>query len=211
MNKMNDKYIRDSRIGRNIFPQHNKKENVVFKYDAIGLYSVSHVKDANIATQFICDEIKKLNKNPKQLTIMDGTGGLGGNTISFCDVFKKVISFEIDEKRCEMLKSNMNNYKFNNYIIHNINSLDNITKDIDVYFFDPPWGGPEYKNEVNLRLTLGNNSLKNIIIDIFKVNTDALIGFKLPFNYDISEFDNWTIKQINIKNIKIVLIFPNIE
>ena len=112
MNKINIK------LDKNIFPKYNRKENVTFRYDIIGLYSVSHSNDATITTKFICDEMKKLNKDPTQLTIMDGTGGLGGNTISFCNIFKNVIVFEIDEKRYEMLKSNMNNYNFNNYVIY---------------------------------------------------------------------------------------------
>tara|TARA_B110000977_G_C10931567_1_gene437300 strand:+ start:205 stop:810 length:606 start_codon:yes stop_codon:yes gene_type:complete len=199
---MNDK------LEKIVFPSNNRIDETCFKFDDIGLYSVSVVKDAKLTTYFICDEIAKFNKNSKDLTIMDGTGGIGGNTISFCFAFKKVLSYEIDEERCNILKLNLSNYKFNNYNSYNMNSLENLDENIDVYFFDPPWGGPEYKNEKKLKLKLGSLSLKNIVIKIKKININVFIGFKLPYNYDIDEFSNWDIKIFYIRNTQIVLVLP---
>tara|TARA_B100000768_G_scaffold148241_1_gene142107 strand:- start:3712 stop:4317 length:606 start_codon:yes stop_codon:yes gene_type:complete len=199
---MNDK------LDKIVFPSNNRIEDTCFKFDDIGLYSVSVVKDAKLTTYFISDEILKFKKNSKNLTIMDGTGGIGGNTISFCFAFKKVLSYEINEERYNMLKLNLSNYKFTNYNSYNKNSLKNLDKNIDVYFFDPPWGGPEYKNENKLRLKLDGLSLKNIIIKIKKINNNVFIGFKLPYNYDIDEFSNWDIKILNIRNTQIVLVLP---
>lgn len=199
---MNDK------LEKIIFPSNNRVDDTSFKCDEIGLYSVSVVKDAKSTTYFICEEILKFGTNSKKLTIMDGTGGIGGNTISFCFAFKKVISYEINKDRCNILKNNMLNYTFDNYEIFNDNSLNNLNKNIDVYFFDPPWGGPDYKNIPKIKLKLGELSMKDIVMKIKKINKKAFVAFKLPFNYDMDEFYNWTIKILSIRNTKIILVLP---
>ena len=150
-------------IERIIFPKKNRHDICNFYYDDVGLYSISIVRDAKNTTEFFLNEIYKLKKNTKIMTIMDGTGGLGGNSISFCFAFKKVKVFEIDKDRFNMLTKNMNNYKFDNYTLSNNNCLNYFNINIDIYFFDPPWGGPEYKNQDNLRLTLGKFTLLEII------------------------------------------------
>jgi 16S rRNA G966 N2-methylase RsmD len=197
-----------NKLEKMVFPLNNRIENTLFKFDKIGLYSVSVVKDAKSTTYFMCEEISKFKKLSKYLTIMDGTGGLGGNTISFCFAFEKVLSYEINSSRCEMLKSNLSNYKFTNCKVFNKNSLDNLNKNIDIYFFDPPWGGPTYKNEDNIKLELNNYSMKDIVIKIKKLNENAFVSFKLPYNYDMNEFSDWTIKKLSIRNTLIVLVLP---
>ena len=68
------------------------------------MYSISIVRDAKATTQFFVGEMYKLKKHTKTMTIMDGTGGLGGNAISFCFAFKNVSVFEIDQDRFKMLQ-----------------------------------------------------------------------------------------------------------
>lgn len=193
-------------IERIIFPTNNRTESCKFSYDDIGLYSISIVKDAKETTLFIVSELYKLNKNPKQMTMMDATGGLGGNTISFCFAFKNVLSYEIEKFRFDMLSKNLSNYKFNNYRVYNNNCLENLNKEVDIYFFDPPWGGPEYKNVEKIRLKLDNKTLNQIIKDIRNIRKNAIISFKLPYNYDIEEFNKYKIKKYNIRNSLIILI-----
>lgn len=192
-----------------IFPKNNRRENTNFYYDDVGLYSISIVKDAKATTQFIVLELHKRNINPKKLTIMEGTGGLGGNAISFCFAFKEVLIYEIDKDRFDMLNKNINNYIFSNYKLYHKSCLDDLETNIsDLYFFDPPWGGPEYKNEKNIRLKLGNISLLEITKKINKINDKSFIIFKLPYNYDLSEFNEYTLTTIEIRNCIILLIFP---
>ena len=198
----------DNNIEKVIFPKNNRVDICKFYYDDIGLYSISIVKDAKSTTMFITSELYNLKKNSKYMTIMDGTGGLGGNSISFCFAFKQVLVYEINSDRFSYLKKNMANYKFNNYQLFNNNCLKNLNSNIDIYFFDPPWGGPDYKNEEVIRLNLDNKSLLNIIIDIKKINSDSFICFKLPYNYDLSEFSEYKYKIHKIRHSMIVLIFP---
>ena len=164
----------DNNIEKVIFPKNNRVDICKFYYDDIGLYSISIVKDAKSTTMFITSELYNLKKNSKYMTIMDGTGGLGGNSISFCFAFKQVLVYEINSDRFSYLKKNMANYKFNNYQLFN----------------------------------LDNKSLLNIIIDIKKINSDSFICFKLPYNYDLSEFSEYKYKIHKIRHSMIVLIFP---
>tara|TARA_B110000858_G_C17723917_1_gene436659 strand:- start:432 stop:1031 length:600 start_codon:yes stop_codon:yes gene_type:complete len=195
-------------IERVIFPHNNRHDSCNFFYDDVGLYSISIVRDAKATTQFFIGEMYKLKKHTKNMTIMDGTGGLGGNAISFCFAFKKVNVFEIDKDRFTMLSKNISNYKFDNYSLHNHNCLVNLNSKIDIYFFDPPWGGPEYKNTEKLRLKLGDNTLLEIVENIRNIRKDTFISFKLPFNYDLKEFIKYKLKTFQIRNSLIILIFP---
>ena len=195
-------------IERVIFPHNNRHDSCNFFYDDVGLYSISIVRDAKATTQFFIGEMYKLKKHTKNMTIMDGTGGLGGNAISFCFAFKKVNVFEIDKDRFTMLSKNISNYKFDNYSLYNQNCLVNLNSKIDIYFFDPPWGGPEYKNTEKLRLKLGDNTLLEIVENIRNIRKDTFISFKLPFNYDLKEFIKYKLKTFQIRNSLIILIFP---
>ena len=102
----------------------------------------------------------------------------------------------------------MGNYKFNNYQLYNSNCIKNLTPEVDIYFFDPPWGGPEYKNEEVIRLNLDNKSLLEIVSNIKKINSESFICFKLPYNYDLTEFSEYKYKIHKIRHSIIILIFP---
>ena len=113
------------------------------KSDTEGLYSLSHKEDADLLSKIIKDRYGELK-------ILDGTAGIGGNTISFALHFKNVISVEKNTERFEYLKENINSLNLNVKLI-NGNVLDYIKMEIfDVIFLDPPWGGPNYKFEKSL-------------------------------------------------------------
>ena len=57
-------------------------------------------------------------------------------------------------------------------------SNNHLNNDYDVYFFDPPWGGQDYKHKINLRFKLDDYTLHDLIN---KVNNKPII-FKLPNN-----------------------------
>ena len=68
-----------------------------------------------------------------------------------------------------------------NINIINYDCIKYIYNDYDIYFFEPPWGGPQYKKKDILELYLSNIELKNIIE---MIPNKKLIVLKLPFNYD---------------------------
>lgn len=174
------------------------------QYDTEGLYSITNFNEADNISNLLLDNFR--NKN---LNILDGTGGLGGNTISFAKYFKNVTSIELNIKRYKMLKNNLDVYNLKNVTINNCNSVEylfNNYSKYNIYFFDPPWGGPSYKKKENLTLSMGNNSLLKIA-DFLKENTkDKLLVYKLPFNYNFDEFNGYDYKLYKINKYYIIII-----
>jgi 16S rRNA G966 N2-methylase RsmD len=177
-----------------------------FNYDEEGLWSLSLPNDANKISKII------LNEFGKNIVILDGTAGLGGNVISFCNYFSYVFGIEINNNRYKLLKNNIEQNKLLNIEIINNNSLELIIenyfdKNINCYFFDPPWGGPNYKKFKNIKLKLGDYSLINLINIIKNINKKKSIIFKLPNNYDLEEFNNFNYKIFKIKNYLLLIIY----
>ncbi len=185
-------------ILRKIFPEPNNNDYNGLDYDEEGLYSITHPKDADLISTTIIEILGTSN-----ISIIDMTAGCGGNMISFIKYFKRVVGIEIDINRYNILKKNLSKYPFNNYELINDNSI-NINNIYDVYFIDPPWGGPDYKKTLNIELYLSNIKLSEFILMLPK---NKLIVLKLPFNYNMNAInkDN-IIKKIIINNIIILFI-----
>ena len=185
-----------------IFPLTNY-ENI--KYDTEGLYSITNYIEADTISKIIID----LFDSNKELKIMDGTGGIGGNTISFCKYFKKVTTLEIDSNRFNMLKNNIDLYDFKNIDLINQNSIkylfENYNK-YDIFFFDPPWGGHDYKKLSNITLKMDNMYLHEIIDKIIEKTNNKIFIFKLPFNYNFEEFNLYNYKLFKINKYYIIMI-----
>jgi 16S rRNA G966 N2-methylase RsmD len=179
-----------------IFPKNNNVEKL--QYDNEGLYSISHPEDANLISEFIINYV-----GHKNLSIIDATAGLGGNTISFSKHFKKVTAIELNEERFKMLENNICLYNLSNVNLHNGNCIDFLNNTYDVYFFDPPWGGPDYKSHSNLELNLGGMGLHNIIKLLDK---NKIVVFKVPFNYNLNLLKDYDLVIKKIRNMLIILL-----
>jgi predicted RNA methylase len=183
---------------KKIFPDPQNGDYNGLKYDEEGLYSITHPKDADIISELIIDIM-----NTTDLHIIDMTAGCGGNIISFIKHFNYTTGIEIDKNRFKILKDNINKYKYSNYELICDDSTKIINNNYDVYFIDPPWGGPEYKNNPNIQLYLSDIKIEDFILTLPK---NKLIVLKLPFNYNINNFKNNIIKKIMINNILIIFI-----
>jgi 16S rRNA G966 N2-methylase RsmD len=158
-----------------------------------GKYSYTKRKDGDITIDFLHKNIGDL----KDLTILDGTGNIGGDTILFGLNFKQVHSIEIDKDNFDALKHNVSLYKLSNVTLHHGDSTKLFDKyESDVVYFDPPWGGPDYKTKKDLDLYLGKHRIdlfiKNDILSEKASYKPKYIVLKLPFNY------NW----FRLKHIK---------
>lgn len=214
----------DSNILKKIYPKPDYNYDKL-NYDKVGLWSITRPDEADIISSTI------INLLSLDIKILDMTAGCGGNTISFCKHFNNVVAIECDPDRFEILKNNLSCYDFNNYTIVCGDSLDyieskesidskdyiNLKKDskdyieskesidsYDVYFIDPPWGGPSYKQLDSIELVLSNIKL-NDIVEMIPLN--KLVVLKLPFNYNIDSFNKFTIlKKLEMKNIIILFL-----
>jgi 16S rRNA G966 N2-methylase RsmD len=191
-----------------LFP---KTDYTKIQFDKEGLYSITEYYQADIISELILNNY--INK--ENLSILDGTGGLGGNTISFSKFFKTVTSIELNINRYKMLLNNINIYNIKNINILNEDSIKYMFKNItkyDIFFFDPPWGGPNYKKIKNIRLTLSNYTLEYITNYTLKYITNKLLLsnklliFKLPRNYDFSEFNKFNYKLYKLYKYFLIII-----
>lgn len=154
----------NNKLKKRIFPYVKNIDKI--EIDTESLTYISIKDDATYITYIIK---KYFNFNTNNLVIIDAMSGVGGNTISFSKNFKKVYAIEINEDRFNMLYNNINIYDFNNIEVFNSNCL-NLIYNIksDIVFFDPPWGGKDYKNYLNLRLNISGVPLEDICIKLKK-------------------------------------------
>uniref|UniRef100_A0A6G6ACS8 Putative RNA methylase n=1 Tax=Borely moumouvirus TaxID=2712067 RepID=A0A6G6ACS8_9VIRU len=124
----------------------------------------------------------------KHLIITEMTAGVGGNVLNFAKYFKYVNAIEINKTRYDYLQNNIKLYNYDNVNCYNDNSLDLLINhnDLvqDIIFFDPPWGGKDYKLHNNLRLNFGSDSIENICQELLSKSKANMIVMKLPCNYD---------------------------
>jgi 16S rRNA G966 N2-methylase RsmD len=152
----------------------------------------------------------------RELVITDMTGGVGGNILNFANYFKYVNAVEIDPTRCQYLQYNVELYSFLNvnYYCNDSTKLlveeDNLRQDI--VFFDPPWGGKDYKNFSKLKLQFGPNgdSIEKICRLLFTKERNQMIVLKLPNNYDFEylreELSSHRTISFNLDRMTIVIV-----
>jgi predicted RNA methylase len=188
----------DIKIITKIFP-HTEKYHLL-SYDSEGLYSITLPNDA--------EEISSLIKNllGNEITLCDATAGIGGNTISFGKNFKSIISIELCKNRFKILENNVKVYDLLNINLINDSCLSKLNLECSAYFFDPPWGGPEYKYKKSIRFKLGDLTLIEVIKSIRKYG-HSIIFFKLPNNYDLNEFNEFNYNINKINKYQIITIF----
>lgn len=191
----------------------NKKLKITDK----GLYSISKYYDAEWITNIIVTFLKNNNINSLKCNIIDGTSGIGGNTIDFSKYFRKVYAIEINSIHYDVLKNNLDALSIFNVEPH-LNNFLNIITDMhkfninsDIFFFDPPWGGKSYKNFKFFNLKIGKFQIYNIINLLFDRNFKYII-LKAPYNLNLSPiYNNMKYANMNVysnpKKNMIICIF----
>jgi len=188
--------------------QNNKNLKITDK----GLYSITKNYDAEWITNIILSFLK--DKNIMQKKIIDGTAGIGGNTIHFSKNFDKVYAVEINNIHFDVLKNNLEALSIKNvdiYLDNFLNILDNLQSYSNIFFFDPPWGGNMYKNFKYFNLKIGKLSICEVLNILYEKNFKYII-LKAPYNLNISPvFNNIKYENMNIhsnyKKNMILIIF----
>lgn len=152
--------------------------------------------------------------NAANLIITEMTAGVGGNVLNFAKHFKLVNAIELNPVRYQFLNKNIEIYELSNIKTFNGDSVEilfqkNILKQ-DILFFDPPWGGPNYKSATNLRLDFSHYSLEHVCNLVLEMGKAKMIVIKMPNNYDFKYFydqlSKFDITKINISRMSIVII-----
>jgi 16S rRNA G966 N2-methylase RsmD len=188
------------KVLKKIYPPPTDNNYNLLNYDDEGLWSITHPNDADVISKTILEFCNK------ELNIIDLTAGCGGNLISFGKYFNNVTGIEYNKDRFEILKTNISCYNYEINII-NDDCYNYLNNNYDIFFIDPPWGGPDYKLNNNLKLYLSNNELKDIIENIPK---NKFIVIKIPFNYNYEYIkENYNILKIQNFNNIVIIYFKN--
>jgi 16S rRNA G966 N2-methylase RsmD len=126
------------------------------------------------------------------LVITEMTAGVGGNVLNFAKYFKYINAIEINKARFDYLNINVKLYSLQNVNTYNVDSMKLLIEQNeliqDIIFFDPPWGGKDYKSHTSMRLSFMDISIEDICIKLFQKNRIKIIVLKLPNNYDFDFF-----------------------
>jgi hypothetical protein len=176
-----------------------------------GTYSYTSRNDGERTIQFLKQYIHSLHTR----SILDGTGCVGSDTILFGLNCRIVHSIEYKNENWKALEHNVKLYSLNNIHLHQGDTTI-IYKEYpsDIFYLDPPWGGPGYKRKKVLDLYLGDHRIDIFLRDsVLAKDSDwrpQWIILKLPFNY------NWvrlttlhgleTVHTLHIRNYRIVAL-----
>jgi predicted RNA methylase len=164
-----------------IFLQKEGVDYTQLKLTEEGLYSVTRRKDAERAVSLMKSTIGDL----KTRSITDATGCVGGDTIHFANEFQFVHSIEMNEDNFKVLQNNVEQYKFENIALHHGDATKLFNWKSDVLYIDPPWGGPQYKEQKVLDLVMSDVRLDEWLEQILlRKNRPKYIFLKLPYNYN---------------------------
>lgn len=173
----------DDRFWKKIFPTKQNTKVSDYKLSNIGSYSIFYPRDA--------DKVAKIIKSflPGKAVITDATANMGGATLAFSNYFDHVNSVEIIPFHCEILENNIKVYNSSDKVtIHCVDYLDIGNKlEQDAIFFDPPWGGPDYKKKQLMDMYLDNISICEIIKSLIDKKKIKILAIRVPFNYDFKK------------------------
>jgi len=164
-----------------LFPHKDGIDYHKLKLTEEGAYSITRKADSDKILTYMRTILQTLDDK----TITDATGGMGGDTISFCMNFKYVHSIEINKNNYAALKSNVIEYGLKNVTLYNADATRSYDWYTDVLFVDPPWGGPGYKEYVSLDLFMSEKRLDDWIEEVLcRKNRPSYVFLKLPKNYN---------------------------
>jgi len=193
------------------FPIVNEDKLKQLKLTEEGKYSITRPAQG----YQIANIIKKYIPNSTNYSFLDGTAGMGGDLYYIAPLFKYAVGIEKNAEHSQITNSNLTVLEVKNVKIRNMSIIDYLSEDskefnedfpsktIDVLWIDPPWGGPDYKKQKQLRFKMGGYDL-DVLAE--KLDVNKLLIFKLPFNYDFSEFNNFNYKLYKINKYFIIII-----
>ena len=179
---------------KKLFPDKEGVDYSALKITPEGLYSITKRADG----QKIINAMISVIGSPRKKTITDVTGNVGGDTILFGMFFKQVDSIELDKDNFSALQNNVEVFGLNNVKLHNGDSTKIYKWKTDVLYIDAPWGGPSYKEHVDLDLYLGTHRVDEWLATVLKrPSRPKHVFLKLPRNYNFTRLTDLP----NIKDI----------
>lgn len=127
--------------------------------------------------------------NPK--LIIDATAHIGCDAINLARTYPeaKIIAVEKDAKTFALLNENIKILTLTNIETVNADALEYLSRipgagEADIVYFDPPWGGRDYRSQTNLMLELSGKPIWEVI----NGTKAKYVVLKAPNNFDINTF-----------------------
>ncbi len=143
--------------------------------------------------------------------IVDCTAHVGGDAIHFSNTFPtaKIIAIDNDPEATAILIKNVARRANMNFTILTQSCLDWIDRPgvayADFYYFDPPWGGPKYYTEKDVKLYLSGVLITDVVNMVFSKKLTPRVLLKVPRNFAYGWFTenvNGTTKLYSIRKHK---------
>ena len=159
--------------------------------DEVGGYSITKNIYWEKIKPFILEHIPDI----KDMIVTDCFASAGGDTINFGLICKYINSIELDRTRYYYLLNNIAVYQIQDKVTCYNNDFTKIIDELeqDIIYLDPPFGGPDYYKEKDLKITINGKDIMKYIEDY--ISRCKYLIAKLPFNYKIST------EKVNEKNI----------
>jgi 16S rRNA G966 N2-methylase RsmD len=127
----------------------------------------------------------------EDLIITDAFANVGGSSLAFAKSFSHVQCCEWEPLHCDMLRHNLHVYDVDSRVtIVCGDYLTHVSKlKQDIVFLDPPWGGPAYKDQREVKLYVnGNIHIGTIIRYLLQQTATKWVVVLLPPNIDYTDF-----------------------
>jgi predicted RNA methylase len=157
-------------------------------------YSVSRPFQSRQIMDFIA-----MTSNKEQC-IVDANACVGGDTIYFAEYFRKVVAIEKNVDNYDLMVHNLDLFGFKNVVTLNQDCTVFDFDNADVIYFDPPWGGVDYKTKLDMKLS--GIPISTIIKNLKKKYPYKYIFLKAPCGFRTKFDDNLSPASKNIYNRK---------
>ena len=205
------------------FPYDAEVDYTKLRMTKIGRYSISRPEHADLISRHIVTFAEMLDLgHPSNISLIDATAGIGGNTLSFLKYFKYVTAIEVKKEHFDILETNLKCYK----LYPRSDQLKLINRDYtmifntvqsDIIFFDLPWNNDEvwYSKKRDLMLYLSGIPLHTLVTNVFRYDLSRMVVCKCPFNFNFSLFirklgGDLIMKTVKVHSYYIILIFKNV-
>lgn len=162
-------------------PEHVRITNV-------GLYSVIPPAQAMFMAQTIAAH---LGQRSDGLTAVDATANVGGQTLAFAASFKHVHAVELMPLHCEILRHNVAAYGVTRRVSVHCGDFFKLYRTlpaaVDVIFFDPPWGGPDYRKQGRMSLNINNVNIMCIAEKLLLEKRTRCVAVRTPATYSFND------------------------
>ena len=175
------------------FPAREGVDPAKLQINTVGAYSISRPEHARDITEHIVSFLDLvLGIHSHRASIVDGTAGVGGDTLSFASAFKRVTSIERDADQFAMLRNNVKQYSIKASKVAIVQGdltklIDRMTG--DCLYMDPPWNDPErewYTKRGAVMLFLSRKPIYSIVMQALA--RFAAVVIKVPYNFDFRAF-----------------------